>query len=64
MRPALAQRLWALAGEPKDLLEFPKERHEFQEDRGALVAAVCDWLESRLAARAELAEPTELGVAD
>ena len=41
-------RLWSLAGEPKELLEFAHEAHEFQEDRPAVVSAVCNWLQARL----------------
>ncbi len=53
--PAGAVRaLWAHAGSPKELLELPEEDHEFECDRPAVIAAVCGWLQARLAAsRAE-----------
>ncbi len=48
--PAAGRKLWALAGRPKELREFPGEDHEFQNDRAAVRAVVCDWLQARLAA--------------
>lgn len=51
MVPAGAVRaLWAHAGSPKELLELPDEDHEFENDRPAVIAAACDWLQGRLAA--------------
>ena len=50
--PSSALQLWALAGQPKELLELPEEGHEFQTNRGAFVASICDWMETRLGARA------------
>ncbi|MBI2384786.1 MAG: alpha/beta fold hydrolase [Elusimicrobia bacterium] len=55
--PASARRLWALAGRPKELLELPGEGHEFENDRPAVVAAACDWLQARLAAGRDAALP-------
>ena len=46
--PDAAARLWALAAQPKQLAAFPHEDHEFQNDRAAVTAKVCGWLESRL----------------
>jgi uncharacterized protein len=48
VRPESAARLWSLAAQPKKLLAFPDEDHEFQKDRPAVTAAVCGWFESRL----------------
>ncbi|HEX4047451.1 MAG TPA: alpha/beta fold hydrolase [Elusimicrobiota bacterium] len=48
--PEGAAGLWALAGRPRKLIVFPEEDHEFQNDRRAVVSAVCGWLESNLAA--------------
>ncbi|MDD5303919.1 MAG: alpha/beta fold hydrolase, partial [Elusimicrobia bacterium] len=64
--PGAAKRLWSLAGEPKELMEFPNEDHEFQNDRPAVVGAVCGWLQSRLArARTQARpEPVEMGFGD
>jgi len=50
--PSAALQLWALADQPKELLELPEEAHEFQNDRAGFVGAVCDWMETRLGARA------------
>lgn len=47
--PVAAKTLWALAASPKEFLEFPEEDHEFQNDRPAVAAAACDWLQSRFA---------------
>lgn len=47
--PESTRRLWALARAPKDWKGFPGEDHEFQNDRPAVVNAVCGWLEERLA---------------
>lgn len=46
--PGEARRLWFHAGPPMELLELPHEDHEFQNDRPAVTAAVCGWLEARL----------------
>lgn len=56
--PAGAVRaLWAHAGSPKELLELPDEDHEFENDRPAVIAAACGWLERQLAgARSEQSE--------
>ena len=64
--PGASKGLWALAGSPKELLEFPEEDHEFQNDRPAVAAAACDWLQARLAeARAEeFFEPADVGGGD
>lgn len=43
-----AARLYALAREPKALLELPDEGHEFQTNRRHVVDEVCSWLEARL----------------
>lgn len=52
--PGSSQRLWSQAGWPKELLEFPNEDHDFQNDRPAVTAALCDWMQTQLAgARAE-----------
>jgi len=47
--PASTDRLYELAGEPKQIIRFPNEGHEFQEDRPAVIAAACGWLEAQLA---------------
>jgi len=64
--PASARRLWALAGWPKELLELRDEGHEFETDRPAVVSAVCDWLQERLASRpaAEFPELVDVGGGD
>jgi len=64
--PGAAAGLCALAGDPKELLEFPSEDHAFQNDRPAMVSAVCGWLEARLTgARAEaISELVDVGVGD
>ncbi len=64
--PAAARRLWALAGWPKELLELPEEGHEFETDRPAVVSAVCDWLQARLACEPaeELPELVDVGGGD
>lgn len=41
-------RLWNLAGQPKERLEFQDEAHEFQNDRHAVVEVVCEWLAAQL----------------
>lgn len=41
---ASTARLHAVAPQPKKLLEFPGEDHEFETDRAAVVAAVAGWL--------------------
>lgn len=66
VRPGASVKLWSLAGRPKELLEFPNEDHEFQNDRPAVSAAVCDWLLARLAgARAgALAQAVDVGAVD
>ncbi|MFI5361810.1 MAG: alpha/beta hydrolase family protein [Elusimicrobiota bacterium] len=46
--PDLTAGLWAHAPQPKKLVAFPDEDHEFQKDRPAVTAMVCGWLESRL----------------
>ncbi len=46
--PAATTRLWSLAGEPKELLRFQNEEHEFQNDRRRVVAEVSGWLAARL----------------
>jgi pimeloyl-ACP methyl ester carboxylesterase len=51
------QRLWRLAGGLAKLVELRKEGHELQEDRPAVVAAVCDWLQARLASERRAAGP-------
>ena len=56
--PSSTARLWTLAGPPKRLVEFPREAHEFQADRPAVVAAACGWLESHLAGRAAAPAPS------
>ena len=54
--PGASKRLLALAAWPKELLEFPNEGHDFQNDRRAVTFAVCGWLQSRLTGvRAEAA---------
>lgn len=64
--PAAVKRLWSLAGWPKELLEFPNEDHEFENDRPAVVAAACDWLQAQLAApsAAEFSELVDVGGGD
>lgn len=64
--PAAVKRLWSLAGWPKELLEFPNEDHEFENDRPAVVAAACDWLQAQLAApgAAEIADLVDVGGGD
>ena len=64
--PGTAARLWSLAAWPKELLEFPKEDHEFQNDRPAVVDAVCGWMQSQLAGvrTEEFAELVDVGVGD
>lgn len=47
--PQATERLYALARQPKEYLGLEEEDHLFQIRRGAVVAAVCGWLESRLA---------------
>ena len=47
--PGAAKRIWSAAGSPKELLEFPDEDHDFQNDRPAVTAAACDWLQAQLA---------------
>lgn len=49
--PQATERLWSLARQPKDYLNLEDEDHLFQINRPAVVAAVCGWLESRLAGR-------------
>ncbi len=46
--PAATRRVWALAAEPKELVELSGEAHEFQKDRAGAVALVAGWLERRL----------------
>jgi dienelactone hydrolase len=46
--PDATAKLWSLAAQPKKLVAFPEEEHEFQLDRTAVTATVCGWLESRL----------------
>jgi dienelactone hydrolase len=46
--PDSTARLWSLAAQPKKLVAFPDEDHDFQRDRAAVTAAVCGWLEARL----------------
>jgi len=46
--PAGTRALYFAAREPKELLEFAGEAHEFQENRPLVVASVCDWLSARL----------------
>jgi len=48
VRPEASAKLWALAEQPKKLAAFPHEDHEFQNNRPAVIADVCGWLESRL----------------
>lgn len=48
--PSAAAKLYALAREPKTLLELPDEAHEFLENRRAVVAAVSGWLAANLRA--------------
>ena len=56
--PAAGVRsLWSLAGHPKELLELPDEDHEFQNDRPAVVAAVCGWLQAKLSAPRPAQQP-------
>lgn len=64
--PGAVKRLWSLAGAPKDLREFPGEGHEFENDRPAVIAAACDWLEPRLAVpqAAEFPELVDIGGGD
>jgi dipeptidyl aminopeptidase/acylaminoacyl peptidase len=47
----LTSELWALADYPKKLIEFPEEDHQFQQDRPAVISAVCGWLEASLGDR-------------
>jgi dipeptidyl aminopeptidase/acylaminoacyl peptidase len=46
--PDCARSVYALAKEPKELLELPGEDHEFQGHRHLAVAAVASWLADRL----------------
>lgn len=48
--PQATERLWSLARQPKDYLNLEDEDHLFQINRPAVIAALCGWLESRLAA--------------
>ena len=60
-RPVPAEataKLWALAAQPKQLVAFPDEEHEFQNDRTAVTSEVCGWLESRLRYLPPLRRPT------
>jgi len=54
--PGTSAKLYALAGEPKDLIELPGEDHEFLNDRPAVIAAVCGWLQDRLVREREAEE--------
>ena len=45
--PGASAKLWSLTSWPKNLLELPNEDHEFQNDRPAVIAAVCGWLEAQ-----------------
>ncbi|MBI4061105.1 MAG: alpha/beta fold hydrolase [Elusimicrobia bacterium] len=56
-RPEQTARLWRLAGGSARLLQFREEGHEFQTNRSAVVAAVCGWLESKLASPAKAPRP-------
>ncbi|HXT00200.1 MAG TPA: alpha/beta fold hydrolase [Elusimicrobiota bacterium] len=47
--PESTARLWSRVSTPKELASFPDEDHEFLNDRPKVVAAVCGWLQSRLA---------------
>lgn len=60
------RKLWAQAGSPKELKVFPDEGHEFENDRPAVVAAACDWLEARLTLPgcADFAELADVGGGD
>jgi dienelactone hydrolase len=64
--PGAVKRLWSMAAEPKQLREFPGEGHEFENDRPAVIAAACDWLEARLFApsAAEIPEMVDVGGGD
>lgn len=64
--PGAVRRLWSLAGSPKELREFPNEGHEFENDRPAVVAAACDWLQAQLlaASPAEFPELVDVGGGD
>ena len=46
--PEATSKLWSLAAQPKKLVAFPDEEHEYQNDRPAVISEVCGWLESRL----------------
>jgi dienelactone hydrolase len=46
--PESTAKLWGRAAHPKELASFPEEDHEFLNDRPAVIAAVCGWLQARL----------------